>query len=300
MTATRTFMPRLRTLAALVLVAGLAVAGCSGGGSDDSAAGSGGAAAVSEGADQGAIAEKAGTQLPFDPQVLDRQVIITADITVRSEDVNRDAERVAQLVTTAGGLISGDVRGGTGEQQTADLVLRVPPDDVDDVLAGLAELGEELSRAVRSEDVTTVVADVDSRVASLQASLDRLRALTAQASDITDLVTLERELAGRETELESIQAQQRSLNDQVALATVSLYLLAAEAAEPSDEPAGFLSGLAGGWDAFVTVGATLLTIVGAALPFLATVALLAAAAVLVLRRRRQITPAAVVEPPPAA
>ncbi|MBA3419425.1 MAG: DUF4349 domain-containing protein [Geodermatophilaceae bacterium] len=271
------------------MAVGLALTGCSGGGdSQTTAGGDGGGEAAIGGEDNsggGGGDEGIGNQLPFGPAALEREVITTAEITVRSSDVSRDAERASQLVTTAGGQISGDVRGGVAERQTADLVLRVPPADVDDVLAGLADLGEELSRSVRSEDVTTVVADVDSRVASLQASLDRLRGLIADASDITDLVTLERELAGRETELESLQAQQRALNDQVALATVTLHLLAEQAEEPGDEPAGFLSGLAGGWDAFVTVGVTLLTLLGAALPFLATAAVLAGVALFIRRRR---------------
>ena len=280
---------RARFLIILAMAVGLALTGCSGGGdSQTTAGGDGGGEAAIGGEDNsggGGGEEGTGNQLPFGPAALEREVITTAEITVRSSDVSRDAERASQLVTTAGGQISGDVRGGVAERQTADLVLRVPPADVDDVLAGLADLGEELSRSVRSEDVTTVVADVDSRVASLQASLDRLRGLIADASDITDLVTLERELAGRETELESLQAQQRALNDQVALATVTLHLLAEQAEEPGDEPAGFLSGLAGGWDAFVTVGVTLLTLLGAALPFLATAAVLAGVALFIRRRR---------------
>lgn len=280
---------RARFLIILAMAVGLALTGCSGGGdSQTTAGGDGGGEAGIGGEDNsggGGDDEGVGNQLPFGPAALEREVITTAEITVRSSDVSRDAERASQLVTTAGGQISGDVRGGVAERQTADLVLRVPPADVDDVLAGLADLGEELSRSVRSEDVTTVVADVDSRVASLQASLDRLRGLIADASDITDLVTLERELAGRETELESLQAQQRALNDQVALATVTLHLLAEQAEEPGDEPAGFLSGLAGGWDAFVTVGVTLLTLLGAALPFLATAAVLAGVALFIRRRR---------------
>jgi len=280
---------RARFLIILAMAVGLALTGCSGGGdSQTTAGGDGGGEAAIGGEDNsggGGGDEGTGNQLPFGPAALEREVITTAEITVRSSDVSRDAERASQLVTTAGGQISGDVRGGVAERQTADLVLRVPPADVDDVLAGLADLGEELSRSVRSEDVTTVVADVDSRVASLQASLDRLRGLIADASDITDLVTLERELAGRETELESLQAQQRALNDQVALATVTLHLLAEQAEEPGDEPAGFLSGLAGGWGAFVTVGVTLLTLLGAALPFLATAAVLAGVALFIRRRR---------------
>jgi hypothetical protein len=291
---------RARFLIILAMAVGLALTGCSGGGdSQTTAGGDGGGEAAIGGEDNsggGGGDEGTGNQLPFGPAALEREVITTAEITVRSSDVSRDAERASQLVTTAGGQISGDVRGGVAERQTADLVLRVPPADVDDVLAGLADLGEELSRSVRSEDVTTVVADVDSRVASLQASLDRLRGLIADASDITDLVTLERELAGRETELESLQAQQRALNDQVALATVTLHLLAEQAEEPGDEPAGFLSGLAGGWDAFVTVGVTLLTLLGAALPFLATAAVLAGVALFIRRRRTAVAISSAAQP----
>ncbi|MBA2390409.1 MAG: DUF4349 domain-containing protein [Geodermatophilaceae bacterium] len=290
-------------LAAIVLAA-VALAGCTAiGGGDGASTAVGGEAGppVSENGGSpdssggGALGEDIDTGLPFTPEILDRAVITTADITVRSADVTRDAERAAQLVATAGGQISGDVRGGVGVEQTADLVLRVPPGAVDDVLAGLSGLGEELSRSVRSEDVTTVVADVDSRVASLEASLDRLRGLIADATDITDLVTLERELAGRETELESLQAQQRALNDQVALATLTLHLLAEQAEEPGDEPAGFIAGLAGGWDAFVTVGVTLLTGFGTALPFLVTATLLVGVVVLVARRRRRPVTTAVAE-----
>lgn len=300
----RTRQAKSGFLAALLLVAGIALAGCSGGG--DSATGGSREAApdVADGSGTeefgaGGSGEDVDTRVPFAPEILDRQVITTADITIRSADVTRDADRAALLVSTVGGQISGDVRGGVGERQTADLVLRVPPEDVGEVLSGLSELGEELSRSVRSEDVTTVVADVDSRVESLQASLDRLRGLIADASDITDLISLERELAGRESELESLQAQQRALSDQVTLATVTLHLLAEQAEEPGDEPAGFLAGLAGGWDAFVTLGVTALTALGAALPFLVTATLLAAAAVFAHRRRRQLTPSVSAEPPAA-
>lgn len=291
---------RIPTLTALVLAAGVGLAGCSGSGDSASSADNSLDRAASQGADgadsagsadEEAAAEGVDTRLPFDTDVLSRQVITTADITVRSADVSRDAERAAQLTTTVGGQISGDVRAGADERQTADLVLRVPPGDVADVLTRLGELGEELSREVRSDDVTTVVADVDSRVASLEASLDRLRALIADATDISDLVALERELTSRETDLESLQAQQRALADEVALATVSLHLVAAEAEVPGDEPAGFLGGLSLGWDAFLTIGATLLTALGAALPFLATVAGLVTLAV-VLRRRRPTMPVA--------
>lgn len=292
--------------AVLAVLGALLLAGCFGGGSDsvgegatDGGGGSSGgdfdSGEESAGGDEGTAGEP-GTALPLGPETLDRQVIVTAEIRVRSVDVQRDADRAAQQATTLGGIVSGDVRGGSGAQQTADLVLRVPPERVDQLLDALAGFGEEVSRSVSTEDVTTVKADVDSRVESLQASLDRLRGLLADAGDITDLVSLERELAARESDLESLQAQQRALGDQISLATVSLSLVA-EAPEPEETAAGFVGGLETGWDAFRSVGSALLTALGASLPFLLLVGLIVGTVGWVSRRRHRVadppaTPAA--------
>ncbi|MGI8532366.1 MAG: DUF4349 domain-containing protein [Geodermatophilaceae bacterium] len=297
--ARRPVSHRRRLLATLLLVGGLALSAC-GGGTDSSssavpvaqdAGGSGGesAAGGGSGGESGGSSPDAGApaERPIAPDLLDRAVIVTAEITVRSADVGRDADRATLAATAQGGQVSGDVRGGTGTGRTADLVLRVPPPGVDTLLNRLADLGTELSRSVGSRDVTTVVADVDSRVASLRASLDRLRALTDRASGITDLVSLERELTARESDLESLQAQQRGLADQVALATVSLHLLAeAEPVARPEQARGFGSGLTDGWDAFRAAGTALLMVLGATLPFLAVIALVAAVVLAVRRQRR--------------
>lgn len=288
--------------ASLAVLAALLLAGCSGGSDTSSGASSGGGsdsgAVNGESADNGGggTAGEPGTALPLSPQTLDRDIIVTAEITVRSQDVQRDADRAVQQATTLGGLVSGDVRGGAGSQQTADLVLRVPPERVDQLLDGLAGLGSELSRSVRSQDVTTVKADIDSRVESLQASLDRLRGLLDDAGDISDLVALERELAARESDLESLQAQQRALGDQLSLATVSLYLVA-DSPQPEQAVGGFFGGLGAGWDAFLTVGGALLTGLGASLPFLVVVALIVGT-VLGLSRRRGRGPGTAAAVPP--
>lgn len=262
--ARRPVSHRRRLLAALLLVGGLALSAC-GGGTDSSssaapaaqdAGGSGGESAAGGGSGGSSPEAGAPAERPIAPDLLDRAVIVTAEITVRSADVGRDADRAALAATAQGGQVSGDVRGGTGTGRTADLVLRVPPAGVDALLSRLADLGTELSRSVGSRDVTTVVADVDSRVASLRASLDRLRALTDRASGISDLVSLERELTARESDLESLQAQQRALADQIALATVSLHLLAgAEPVARPEQARGFGSGLTDGWAAFRAAGA---------------------------------------------
>jgi hypothetical protein len=162
----------------------------------------------------------------------------------------------------------------------------------------LADLGEEQSRALRTDDVTETIVDLDSRIASQKASVDRTRALLSRAERIGDIVTIEGELARREADLGSLQAQKRSLADKVTLSTITLHLIGPKAAPKNEEATGFLAGLSSGWDAFVTTANALLTAFGAMLPFLIAIGAPVGLLVWYLRRRRPrpVAPAAAPQP----
>jgi hypothetical protein len=68
------------------------------------------------------------------------------------------------------------------------------------VLTQLAKLGKETSRSGSARDVTTKVADVNSRVASAQQAIDRLRSLYAKATKVRDVIAIEAELNTREAD----------------------------------------------------------------------------------------------------
>ena len=142
---------------------------------------------------------------------------------------------------------------------------------MDALLDQLGRLGAEESRTSSTKDVTEDVADIGSRVASMQASIARIRAILARADKIGDVVSVESELSSRTTELESLQARQRALAGQVDYATVTLELRATPiaAAVPPVERGGFVGGLQDGWHAFTAAVGVVLTALGALLPFLA-------------------------------
>ena len=142
-------------------------------------------------------------------------------------------DSVRGIATAAGGFqASAD---GGGSQIT--ISLRVPADQYDAVLDKLAALGEVTNRTETSQDVTAEVVDVNSRVDSMTASVARVRALLAQATNIADVISIESELAAREANLESLQQQQAALNGQVAMSTISLSLTAITD-DPADDRAG--------------------------------------------------------------
>ncbi|MDT4958734.1 MAG: hypothetical protein QOD31_2533, partial [Pseudonocardiales bacterium] len=293
---------------AAVLVGMVLLAGCSqanpgkagsGGGVADSAQGKGAAAAANGAVPNGSGARAAlpGAPAPAGPvqvkaPVTSAALIRTADLVVEiahGPDVAAQANRAEQIATAAGGQVFADDR-TAGTKPTAALTLKVPGESLSSVLAKLAALGKEKSRQSSTKDVTTQVADVSSRVRSAQASISRLQVLFSRAVKVGDVIALENELSQREADLESLQAQQRSLESQTEMATVTLNLSTASAAavmpKKNQDKGGFLGGLQRGWRAFTHGAGAVATGIGAALPFLALGLLILGAAVLLRRRMR--------------
>lgn len=174
-----------------------------------------------------------------------------------------------------------------GEGGHATLVLSVPAQRLDRALEQVAEIGEERGRSMWSEDVTADYVDSSARLETLQASVERTRALMDQAESIEDVVALERELARREADLDALTAHVAALEDDVARSTLTVHLAAggdATLTEPA--PAGFLAGLDQGWTAFTAFVTGALTVLGVTLPFLVLALLVLVPAAVVLRRRR--------------
>lgn len=211
------------------------------------------------------------------------QLIYTAQLTVRASNVETAISRATSIVTAAGGYVSSEnASAGNGKpsQATATLTFKVPAAAYTATLAALSDggLGRQLSLAQQAQDVTQQVADTSSRVASDQAAIAQLRALLKHAGDVSSLLSVQNQINSEETDLESMLAQQSALNHETAFATVTVTLVGPEAAAKpapkSAPPPGFARAIAGGWHALHVTFSWLLTILGAAAPFAAVLAVI--------------------------
>ncbi|MER7443212.1 DUF4349 domain-containing protein [Micromonospora avicenniae] len=298
---------RRRGVLAAVLVASLAAGGCSAAdGTDEasSAAGAADAGAAPPPARAGAPGEAgapgpAGAGAP-DLRVDQRSIIYTGTMLVRVDDVDKAARDAVAAVTAAGGFVGGDQRSSVDADARAELSLRVPAARFTGIVDELAKLGRQERREIRTEDVTEETVDLDARIATQRARVDSGRKLLARATTISDLVSLEGELAKREADLASLEAKKRRLADLTALSTITLTLLGRDVSTADESTdLGFMTGLRGGWKVFLSSMTLLLTVLGALLPWLVVLGVpLAALLVLLRRRRRRSPPAAPVGAPP--
>jgi hypothetical protein len=241
---------------------------------------------------------------PLQPEQVDagRDIIYTGTMTVRVDNVDGAAAQAQTLAAGSGGYVATDQRSTSGAKSTATLTLRVPGDKFETVVDQIARLGKPQDRQLSTEDVTAKMVDLNARLKTQQASVDRIRALMNRATTLADVTMLESELSRRQADLESLEAQLRQLSDLTALSTITVTLLGPEAAvaqPPAKKQTGFLAGLRSGWHAFLDSLQWLLTILGAVLPFAVTIGAIAWAARYLVRRRRRVpalAPAGAVAP----
>lgn len=157
----------------------------------------------------------------------DRDIVYTADLTVAVSDVAAAGTEATRTIQRLGGYLFGQETVGSPRPRSV-LTFKVLPEDFQDALDRLGSIGELRSQTVSAEDVTERIVDLESRITTAEASVERLRTFLEGATTVDQVAALERELLERETELETLRGRLRTVQDQVALATIVLTLTEAE------------------------------------------------------------------------
>ncbi|MCY4516635.1 MAG: DUF4349 domain-containing protein [Acidimicrobiaceae bacterium] len=191
---------------------------------------------AAEGAVSEAMSDDSGSSTlaagaPAVPADFDRDIIYTAWIAVETADVATAAAQANSIIEGLGGFaFSQDTR--TQGRAHTTLTFKVRPEQFFDALDQLSNVGELVEQSVNAEDVTDIVVDLNSRISTAEISVNRLREFLSQATEVEGVAELERELANRETNLERLRGQLRSLRDRVDLSTITLSITESVEAVP--------------------------------------------------------------------
>jgi len=155
-----------------------------------------------------------------------RQIIYTATMTVEAKDVESAMEAAEGLIDEYGGWLSSkDSHADADGNITGSITLRVPAARFEAAMAALRALGDVRSERVDSQDVTSQFVDLQARLKNLKREEEVVARLYERQGKIADVLQVERELARVRGEIEQIEAQLRSLGEQVAYSTISVSLV---------------------------------------------------------------------------
>ena len=286
----------LPTFGAVSIALVLSLAGCSTGDDSSMMSKDSGMMSVTDGAVvEGPMVAESGVA-GDSKSVVERSTIETAYLSMTSSAPKDAAVKATELVAQAGGFVQDSSWSPANEYspEISYLTVRVPADSIDVVLTALGTLGTVDSLSRSQSDVTLQVTDLNTRIASLQSSLDDLRALQSQATNVSDLITVEAAIAQRQAELDSLVAQQTYLNDQVGLSTIGVTISGAVGSTPTNQ--SFWDGLVAGFNSIAVAGAALIVGLGFAVPWILLLAVIGAVVfaivVALVRRSRGTAPAA--------
>ena len=176
-------------------------------------------AAVTEGADDDAVS--------FQQVNTGRSIVYVGSMFVEVEDVRQATQQAQLAIAGLGGLVFSQHTTSEPVPRT-ELTFKVLPEDFTEAMRRLEALGDLKSQQVSADDVTERVVDLESRIITARASVERLRRFLETATGLQAVTELESQLLTRETDLERLRGQLRTIQDLVALATVSLTLVEPE------------------------------------------------------------------------
>jgi hypothetical protein len=153
-----------------------------------------------------------------------RKVIRTGSISVMVEHYGPFEARLDEWLAGHGGAVTHEsVSHSAGEVGYASLTLQVPAADLDALTSWLEETVEVSHLSISSEDVTRTWIDLSARLENAQRTEARLLALlAADAESLSDVLAVERELSRVRGDVESMTAQKRALDGQIAMSSLSL------------------------------------------------------------------------------
>lgn len=238
---------RVRRTAAVLALAAIAVTGCQGvsapGGdtapdgaysqnSDTGGQPSGGGAPWAEQDASGSVAgDGSAASTAVAPSV-----VTTGWAAVRSEDPTAAAQEFQEVTIALGGRVAESETSQAGDFPRATVTVRVPAERYQELVDGLADLGDVIEQSSNSTDVGQQLADLQARRNALQASIDRLTELMATSETTADLLEAEAMITARQAELDSLVAQLTYLESQVAMSTLTVEFATEAAATVYRQP----------------------------------------------------------------
>ncbi|MGB9872758.1 MAG: DUF4349 domain-containing protein [Anaerolineae bacterium] len=194
------------------------------------------AAYLGVGADAAAVAHIATTE---------RMVVRTASLDLIVPDTEKALADIQAMARELGGYVVSMEAYQYQEGRQATVTFRVPAETLDTALDRLRAMATTVRReSVSGQDVTDQYVDLQSRLRHLEAKEKQLLEFLDRAEDTEAVLAVYEQLSATQAEIEQVKGRMQYLENQAALATVTVSLTPDVMAQPLET---------GGWNLPATV-----------------------------------------------
>lgn len=156
-----------------------------------------------------------------------RKLIKNVNLDVETEEFDVLMLTITEKTESFGGYVeSSYTYNGSNyygnSSRNASLTLRIPAKELDAFLSAVAECSNVISKNESVTDVTLQYVDMKSHKEALETEQARLLELLEQAESVEDIITIESRLSEVRYQIESMESQLRTMDNQVSYSTVYL------------------------------------------------------------------------------
>ena len=159
--------------------------------------------------------------VPAAASTLDRMTVRTGEQAVVVDSPAAVGRHVEHMVQEAGGYLERSSGSSDGNVQIA---ARVPAAQLDRIMDSVAGFGKERHRHLTGADVTDQYTDLEARLRSNIALRDRLQQLLSRAATLDEVLTLEKQIARLQSDIDALQAHIDQLKSRTELASLAVSL----------------------------------------------------------------------------
>ena len=225
---------------------------------------------------------------------VERKLIRNVSMHLETREFDALTKSISDAVTFFGGYMEqSDVSGNSlywsGERSSrySNLTARIPENKLDAFLTEVSGQGNVTYKNESVQDVTLQYTDITSRKKTLQMEQDRLWELLEKAESIDAVIALEARLSEVRYQLESIESQLRTLDNQIVYSTVYLSIQEVQvltSTDPDTIPVRIQKGLSRSLNQLKVSSVDFLVWFISSLPILAVFAVLVFIAVIILKK----------------
>ena len=225
---------------------------------------------------------------------VERKLIRNVSMHLETREFDALTKSISDAVTFFGGYMEqSDVSGNSlywsdeRSSRCSNLTARIPEIKLDAFLTEVSGQGNVTYKNESVQDVTLQYTDITSRKKTLQMEQDRLWELLEKAESIDAVIALEARLSEVRYQLESIESQLRTLDNQIVYSTVYLSIQEVQvltSTDPDTIPVRIQKGLSRSFNTLKISSVDFLVWFISSLPILAVFAVLVFIAVIILKK----------------
>ena len=154
-----------------------------------------------------------------------KKIIRDGSMTIKSRNIEASKTKIDSLVKSLQGYYEQDILENRSDNIAYDIKIRVPSANFDRLIAIIQNGNDEIEhKNITTRDVTEEYIDLQSRLTSKEAYLKRYREILSKATNIKDILEIEKNIRIIQEEIESANGRLKYLGDQVTFSTLSVRL----------------------------------------------------------------------------